>query len=169
MNLELTKIRLNRDNRMLRMGFGKHKGHWFFRVDLWSVAYRVTKARPHKDSALLYVVRRPVASPYMVDIPNILVAQIRPEWEGRTPPHFLFQYMQHTVGPVRLLVCREESLLQETLAFFKDTIEQFYDFRFQNWPLIRVEDMRPQDIIAVDDALRAWNLKAYQIVDVPSA
>jgi hypothetical protein len=34
------KIILDEDNRMLRFGFGKHKGIWFLRVDLWSVGYR---------------------------------------------------------------------------------------------------------------------------------
>jgi len=28
-------IKLNSDNRMLRIGFGKNRGRWFFRVDLW--------------------------------------------------------------------------------------------------------------------------------------
>ena len=29
------KIILDVDNRMLRFGFGKHKGIWFVRIDLW--------------------------------------------------------------------------------------------------------------------------------------
>jgi len=34
-------IRLNKDNRMLRIGFGKHKGKWFARVDLWFIGIRI--------------------------------------------------------------------------------------------------------------------------------
>lgn len=36
-------IHLNKDNRMLRLGFGKHDGKWFARIDLWFVGIRVTK------------------------------------------------------------------------------------------------------------------------------
>ena len=39
----VTKILLDKDNRMLRIGFGKNSGNWFFRIDLWSVAFRITK------------------------------------------------------------------------------------------------------------------------------
>lgn len=37
----MTKIPLNKDNRMLRFGFGRHEGTWFVRVDLWWVGYRI--------------------------------------------------------------------------------------------------------------------------------
>ena len=37
------KILLDKDNRMLRIGFGKYKGTWFFRIDLWSKGYRFKK------------------------------------------------------------------------------------------------------------------------------
>jgi hypothetical protein len=37
------KIPLNKDNRMLRIGFGKHDGEWFFRVDLWYFGVRFVK------------------------------------------------------------------------------------------------------------------------------
>jgi hypothetical protein len=40
--MTLTTIKLDADNRMLRIGFGKHDGHWFARVDLWSVGLRLT-------------------------------------------------------------------------------------------------------------------------------
>ena len=36
----ITKIPLNKDNRMVRIGFCKHDGSWFFRVDLWYFGYR---------------------------------------------------------------------------------------------------------------------------------
>lgn len=36
----ITKIILDKDNRMLRIGFGKNCGIWFFRIDLWYVGYR---------------------------------------------------------------------------------------------------------------------------------
>jgi hypothetical protein len=39
----LTKIKLDKDNRMLRVGFGKNEGRWFFRVDLWFAGFRLTK------------------------------------------------------------------------------------------------------------------------------
>ena len=41
--MTLTKIDLNRENRMLRIGFGKNEGKWFARVDLWCVGFRITK------------------------------------------------------------------------------------------------------------------------------
>lgn len=36
-------INLDKNNRMLRIGFGKNKGNWFFRVDLWTRGYRICK------------------------------------------------------------------------------------------------------------------------------
>lgn len=36
----MERIDLDVNNRMLRIGFGKHNGNWFFRVDLWFVGYR---------------------------------------------------------------------------------------------------------------------------------
>lgn len=36
-------ILLDEKNRMLRIGFGKHEGKWFFRVDLWWRGYRFKK------------------------------------------------------------------------------------------------------------------------------
>lgn len=39
----ITKIDLDKEDRMLRIGFGKNKGNWFFRIDLWWVGYRITK------------------------------------------------------------------------------------------------------------------------------
>jgi len=41
--MQITKIPLDSNNRMLRIGFGKHNGEWFFRVDLWWVGYRFKK------------------------------------------------------------------------------------------------------------------------------
>lgn len=41
--MTVTKLVLDKDNRMCRIGFGKNDGHWFFRLDLWSVGYRVTE------------------------------------------------------------------------------------------------------------------------------
>jgi hypothetical protein len=34
-------IHLNKDNRMLRIGFGKHEKKWFARVDLWFIGIRL--------------------------------------------------------------------------------------------------------------------------------
>ena len=38
----ITRIPLDRENRMIRVGFGKNQNRWFFRIDLWSVGYRIT-------------------------------------------------------------------------------------------------------------------------------
>lgn len=42
-NFKVDKILVDSDNTVIRIGYGKHKGTKFFRVDLWSTAYRVTK------------------------------------------------------------------------------------------------------------------------------
>lgn len=39
----MTKIPLDAKNRMLRIGFGKNEGRWFFRIDLWFAGFRWTK------------------------------------------------------------------------------------------------------------------------------
>jgi hypothetical protein len=36
-----TCIPLDSNNRMLRLGFGKNKGKWFIRVDLWYMGFRL--------------------------------------------------------------------------------------------------------------------------------
>ena len=41
--MTLTKISLDRDNRMLRAGFGKNDGKWFARIDIWFIGLRITK------------------------------------------------------------------------------------------------------------------------------
>jgi len=41
--MKIDKIKLNHDNRMIRIGFGKHDGNWFFRIDLWYKGYRIKK------------------------------------------------------------------------------------------------------------------------------
>jgi hypothetical protein len=38
----MTVIKLNKDNRMLRAGFGKHEGSWFVRFDLWFIGIRLS-------------------------------------------------------------------------------------------------------------------------------
>ena len=40
--LALTRINLEVGGEMLRIGFGKNSGRWFFRIDLWKIAYRIT-------------------------------------------------------------------------------------------------------------------------------
>lgn len=37
------KILMDIDNRMLRIGFGKNKGQWFFRIDLWFIGLRLKR------------------------------------------------------------------------------------------------------------------------------
>lgn len=39
----IEKIALKPKNEMLRIGFGRYDGNWFFRIDLWRIAFRVTK------------------------------------------------------------------------------------------------------------------------------
>jgi len=39
----IDKIKLDKNNRMLRIGFGKHDGNWFFRIDIWIVGFRIRK------------------------------------------------------------------------------------------------------------------------------
>jgi hypothetical protein len=39
----ITRIELKKGNRMVRAGFGQYKYRWFFRVDLWWVAYRINR------------------------------------------------------------------------------------------------------------------------------
>jgi hypothetical protein len=41
--MTLTKINLDKQNRMLRIGFGKNEGRWFLRLDLWCVGFRITR------------------------------------------------------------------------------------------------------------------------------
>jgi len=41
--MTLTKLSLDKDNRMLRLGIGKNDGNWFARVDLWAIGFRITK------------------------------------------------------------------------------------------------------------------------------
>ena len=40
--MTLTKIDLDEQNRMLRIGFGKNDGNWFARIDFWFVGIRIT-------------------------------------------------------------------------------------------------------------------------------
>jgi len=39
--MKITKLSLDKLNRMLRLGFGLHEGDWFARVDLWYIGIRV--------------------------------------------------------------------------------------------------------------------------------
>jgi len=39
--MTISKIKLDKNNRMLRVGFGKNEGSWFVRVDLWFVGFRI--------------------------------------------------------------------------------------------------------------------------------
>lgn len=42
--MKLTKIPLNKSNRMIRIGGGLHEGSAFFRVDLWFFGLRLTRS-----------------------------------------------------------------------------------------------------------------------------
>jgi len=39
----VTSLKLDPGYRMIRIGFGQFDSKWFFRVDLWAVAIRVTR------------------------------------------------------------------------------------------------------------------------------
>lgn len=41
--MKITKLPLDEKNRMLRIGFGKHDGSWFFRIDLWWAGFRLKR------------------------------------------------------------------------------------------------------------------------------
>ena len=41
--VKIDRIDLDKNNRMIRIGFGKHDGRWFARIDLWGIGYRLTK------------------------------------------------------------------------------------------------------------------------------
>jgi hypothetical protein len=41
--ISVGKIPLDKDNRMLRFGFGKNEGRWFVRIDLWFAGFRLTR------------------------------------------------------------------------------------------------------------------------------
>ncbi len=41
--MKITKIPLDETNRLLRVCIGRHDYRWFFRIDLWSVGYRITR------------------------------------------------------------------------------------------------------------------------------
>lgn len=40
--MKLTKIPLDKNNRMIRIGFGKHESKFFFRVDFWFFGVRLS-------------------------------------------------------------------------------------------------------------------------------
>jgi len=40
--MKIYKIKLDKNNRMLRIGFGKNNNKWFFRIDFWLVGYRLS-------------------------------------------------------------------------------------------------------------------------------
>lgn len=41
--LDITKIEIDEDVRLVGIGFGKQKDQWFARVDCWGVAYRIAR------------------------------------------------------------------------------------------------------------------------------
>jgi hypothetical protein len=41
--MTLTKIDLDPNNRMLRIGFGKNNSQWFARIDFWFMGLRITQ------------------------------------------------------------------------------------------------------------------------------
>lgn len=41
-SIEVTILSMDRENRMLRLGVGKHNGIWFIRLDLWWKGIRLS-------------------------------------------------------------------------------------------------------------------------------
>jgi hypothetical protein len=41
--MKIEQIALDKNNRMLRIGFGKNNGSWFFRIDFWYKGFRIKK------------------------------------------------------------------------------------------------------------------------------
>jgi hypothetical protein len=41
--MKIERINLDNKNRMIRVGFGLHDGHWFARIDLWFAGFRLTE------------------------------------------------------------------------------------------------------------------------------
>lgn len=41
--MNVSKIPLDKNNRMFRIGFGKHDGSWFARIDLWFFGLRIKR------------------------------------------------------------------------------------------------------------------------------
>lgn len=39
----ISKIQLDKPNRMIRFGLGLNNGRWFARLDLWAVGFRLTR------------------------------------------------------------------------------------------------------------------------------
>jgi hypothetical protein len=63
----LEKILLDKNNRMLRIGFGKNKGIWFFRIDLWYVGYRLKNIKNDNNKGVFQIfdnVNRNPSRPY---------------------------------------------------------------------------------------------------------
>ncbi len=46
--MTIEKIPLNKENRMLRIGFGKHENVWFIRIDLWTKGFRIKFNKKNK-------------------------------------------------------------------------------------------------------------------------
>lgn len=51
--LTITKIAMPSNNRMLRVGVGKHMGDWFFRIDMWWIGYRLTCVKERASGEML--------------------------------------------------------------------------------------------------------------------
>ena len=50
-SIKVKQSNRDRDNRMLRVGFGKKDGAGFFRVDLWAIGFRLTVSPAVKQDA----------------------------------------------------------------------------------------------------------------------
>lgn len=45
--MKFVYLPLDKNNRMLRVGFGKNDGNWFARIDLWFFGFRLMGNRQH--------------------------------------------------------------------------------------------------------------------------
>ena len=51
--LTITKIIMIQNNRMVRVGVGKHMGDWFLRIDMWWIGYRLTWEKERASGEML--------------------------------------------------------------------------------------------------------------------
>lgn len=40
--MKFSRLYLAPENEMIRIGFGRNEGRWFFRIDLWRIGLRVS-------------------------------------------------------------------------------------------------------------------------------
>lgn len=112
------KISLDKDNRMLRIGFGKNKGLWFFRVDLWVVGYRFKKYNiENRDSINVYPQEKdlPVKLYTKSDFYTVLNYFLLNHWDMRE---------DYIDGLYHLTIKLKQPLLTKRINLMKKYIEE---------------------------------------------